>query len=121
MMESVGSAPTSTCLQVLAHGHSVHYLSATTPERIYDLRFRICDLAGRRGAAPRTLSFGDSTAQAGARPVLNSDFRIPSAESNDHERERFETKNQAICARCHWILRISPQRRNIQDTGAAIA
>ena len=27
-------------------------------------------MAGRRGAAPRSLSFGDSTAQAGARPVL---------------------------------------------------
>ena len=34
-----------------------------------NLRFTIYDLAGRRGAAPRSLSFGDSTAQAGARPV----------------------------------------------------
>ena len=35
----------------------VHYLSATTP------------LASRPGAAPGRLSFGDSAAQAGARPI----------------------------------------------------
>jgi hypothetical protein len=38
----------------------VHCLSATTPG---------IDLAGRLGAAPSQLSFGDSVAQAGARPV----------------------------------------------------
>ena len=32
--------------------------------------FSINDLAGRLGAAPSGLSFGDSAAQAGARPVL---------------------------------------------------
>ena len=47
----------------------VHCLSATTPLKIYDLRFEIDDLAGRLGAAPSKLSFGDSVAQAGARPV----------------------------------------------------
>ena len=44
-------------------------------------------MAGRRGAAPRPLSFGDSTAQAGARPferivnrksqIVNDLVRLP--------------------------------------------
>jgi hypothetical protein len=56
----------------------VHCLSATTPEGIFDLRFSIYDLAGCRGAAPRSLSFGDSTAQAGAQPVdVNEVVRLP--------------------------------------------
>jgi hypothetical protein len=33
------------------------------PGWIYDLRFRICDLAGRLGAAPSRLSFGNSAAR----------------------------------------------------------
>jgi hypothetical protein len=35
------------------------------------------EMAGRRGAAPRTLSFGGSAAQAGARPVeTTNELRI---------------------------------------------
>jgi hypothetical protein len=39
------------------------------PQKNFDLRFLILDLAGRCGAAPHKLSFGDSAAQAGARPI----------------------------------------------------
>ena len=41
------------------------------PEWTYALRLTIYDLAGRLGAAPSELSFGDSVAQAGARPVAS--------------------------------------------------
>jgi len=43
--------------------------------KIYDLRFTIYELAGRLGAAPSKLSFGDSVARAGARPVTRSSRR----------------------------------------------
>src|SRR5438445_3514712 len=54
LVESVGNAPTSTCLQ----GRCIPCLPR--PQEI---------LASRPGAAPGRLSFGDSAAQAGARLV----------------------------------------------------
>jgi hypothetical protein len=50
------------------HFH-INLLVCHDPEGICDLRFRIYDLAGRLGAAPSRLSFGDPVAQAGARPM----------------------------------------------------
>jgi hypothetical protein len=41
----------------------VHYLSATTPSWIHDLRFSVYDVAGRCGAAPHGLIFGESAAR----------------------------------------------------------
>src|SRR5437667_4465422 len=54
LVESVGNAPTSTCLQ----GRCIPCLPRPQEK-----------LASRPGAAPGKLSFGDSAAQAGARLV----------------------------------------------------
>ena len=53
LVESAGNAPASACLQASA------LLVCHDPVK----------LAGRLGAAPSRLSFGDSVAQAGARPM----------------------------------------------------
>src|SRR5205085_1273761 len=65
LVESVGNAPTSACLQgkciaCLPRPHM--NVAATVTSR---------KMAGRLGAAPSKLSFGDSAARAGARPVEN--------------------------------------------------
>ena len=61
MVESVGNAPTSACLQ----GKCIACLP------------RPLKLARRLGAAPGKLSFGDSAAQAGARLMRNDLVRLP--------------------------------------------
>ena len=62
MVESVGNAPTSTCLQ----GKCIACLPRPLKK-----------MASRPGAAPGKLSFGDSAAQAGARLIEFENWWLP--------------------------------------------
>ena len=70
LVESVGNAPTSACLQ----GKCIACLPRPRKE-----------LASRPGAAPGKLSFGNSAAQAGARLV---GIGLPAAAAQDEVKAR---------------------------------
>ena len=83
LVESVGNAPTSACLQ----GKRIAYLPRPRKEMQKEewrmkksgLLAAAGDLARRLGAAPSPSGFGDSTAQAGARRSNSSFLTLPSA------------------------------------------
>lgn len=69
------------------------------------LKFQIRSMTGRRGAAPRTLSFGDSTAQAGARPVPKS--KIANLKS--------KMKNGAVAGSCTWTSSVAGRHSAVKS------
>jgi hypothetical protein len=90
MVESVGNAPTSACLQ----GKCIACLPR--PHGILDWRFLILDLAGRRGAAPRPLGFGDPA----ARLVRGLTSKIANRKSKTEWCGCREWASQALQVRC---------------------